>query len=209
MQYMMDTLNNLSLTVFQNVSIGEAKMTLIKSDVYYSRDPATIVQEYPIDIKAGITDPFQLSSIKSIKEFMMSTARFEIQVDELMLDVSGIRTKWTHIITYNFINRAEIDVNIHMHPSVASQVAIEDTRGSYYKLLTMFYVLVVLVATWSILLNYRYFRRMVNGLNHYNRAISLEGCNIDRKALVPKYMFETTLEWMVMNKIPLRALSWG
>jgi hypothetical protein len=96
-----------------------------------------------------------------------------------------------------------------MHPSLTSSLQVNDYRGSYFNMLTLFYSLVILVALWSLALNFRYFRRLVNGLNQYNRTLSLEGCNPSRKALTPKYMFESTLEWMVINRIPLRALSWS
>ena len=123
---MMNTLNNLSLTVFQNISIDNATMTLVKSDVYYSREPTEIVTDYPIDMKEGIVSPFQLSNLTSIKEFLMTTARFEIHLEELELEVSGIRTKWSHVISYEFVNRGEIDISIHMHPGTIGKLAIQD-----------------------------------------------------------------------------------
>lgn len=127
----------------------------------------------------------------------------------MVLEVSGIHTTWKHVISYEFVSRGEIDISISMHPSETAKLDIEDERGRYFVLLTIFYAVVALMASWSLFLNYRYFRRLVNGLNQYNRTLSLEGCNRDRRALTPKYMFETTLEWAVANKIPLRALSWG
>lgn len=77
---MLATLNNLTVTAFQNISINGTRMTLVKSDVYYSREPEDIVREYPIDIAAGISSPFQLSNLTSLKEFLMTTARFEVRV---------------------------------------------------------------------------------------------------------------------------------
>lgn len=67
----------------------------------------------------------------------------------------------------------------------------------------------MVIATWSLFLNIFYFRRIVNGLNQYNRTLSLEGGNTPNQEIVPKYMFNSTLEWAVTNKIPLRALTWG
>jgi hypothetical protein len=50
LQYMLATLNNVSLTMFQNISVERATMTLYKSDIYYSSDPNDIVTEYPINL---------------------------------------------------------------------------------------------------------------------------------------------------------------
>ncbi len=54
-------------------------------------------------------------------------------------------------------------------------------------------------------LNYRYFRRVVSGLSEYSRTLNLEGPRT--REITPKYMFNSTLEWVITNKIPLRALS--
>lgn len=184
-------------------------MWLTKSDIYYSRDPSSIVTQYPISLAKGIQDPFDFTNISSIKLFLLSTAMFEINLDNVGLDVSGISTNWTHSIKYDFTDRASIDISIDMHPSYNSKLMIENERGAYFKLLTGFYVLVVVIAVWSLILNYRYFRRLVNGLNEYSRNIHIEGCNAARTEITPKYMYRTILEWAVANRIPMRALSWG
>lgn len=164
---------------------------------------------YPISFATGLQEPFDYTNISSIKQFLLSTAMFEISVDGVTLDVSGIATRWTHSIKYEFTSRAQIDISVDMHPAYNSKLEIEDERGDYFKLLTGFYVLVVVVAVWSLILNYRYFRRLVNGLNEYNRNISIEGCNLARTEITPKYMFTSVLEWAVANRIPMRALTWG
>lgn len=121
--------------------------------------------------------------------------------------MDGIETKWVHIIKYYYSYRAEMDISITMRPSSNSRLDIDDQRGSYFHILTAFYISVLIIATWSLFLNVFYFRRIVNGLNQYNRTLSLEGQSPNQE-IVPKYMFNSTLEWAVTNKIPLRALTW-
>lgn len=47
---MLETLGDVDSNSFQNISMASSKMTLRKSDFYYSEDPSNIVEEYPINI---------------------------------------------------------------------------------------------------------------------------------------------------------------
>ncbi len=57
-----------------------------------------------------------MNNLTTIKKFLRETAMFELRVEGVELQVSGIDTKWSHHIRYEFYARAELDISIEMHP---------------------------------------------------------------------------------------------
>ena len=68
-----------------------------------------------VDIKQGhISSPFDSKSPRSIQDYLFNVSMMEIVISDIELNISGSRTVWTHKLSYEFNERAELDIRIEM-----------------------------------------------------------------------------------------------
>ena len=59
-------------------------------------------QEFDIDPRIGIVEPFNMSVIEEIQKFLIKVNWFKIMVDNITVESEGFYEKYYHEIVYDF-----------------------------------------------------------------------------------------------------------